>query len=281
MYVKIPRQSIKRMEIVMTDCKMTLDQVVKKYGCTYAINGGLYNMKTGKVNDIPLRVNGQTAATSKYGYWMLAWNNGPDMKMIHSKDMEQYKWAIACGTMLKDGQQTSFPYSAAQGGNRGRTGFGDDKNNVILYCTTDKKNPMTPEELRAEMQKIGALDAIMLDSGGSSQMYNNGTYLWAEHRKVANWICVWTTESENKITPIEQIKCPFQEPTENIKYGSRGNGVKWVQWHLNKAFGNRLVVDGICGTTTKNYIIQYQKIRKLAPDGICGKATRKALKQGV
>ena len=30
MYVKIPRNIISRMEIVMTDCKLTLQQVVQK-----------------------------------------------------------------------------------------------------------------------------------------------------------------------------------------------------------------------------------------------------------
>ena len=284
MYVKIPKNIISRMEIVMTDCKLTLQQVIQKTGCTYAINGGLYDMKTGKPNAIPLRVAGKTVATSKDGYWMLAWNKGPDMKMIHSKDMANYQYAIACATMLKDGQNTYFTYTSAQGGKRGRTGFGDDKDNIILYCTTDTNGAQTPQQLRTNMKNIGALDAIMLDCGGSSQMYNNGIYLQAERRKVAYWICVWTTPTtSNSITPIEQNQCPFREPTINLRQGSRGEGVKWLQWHLNKFLGRKaLVEDGIFGAGTKNALINFQKSVFTNPkdwDGICGVQTRKKLKE--
>jgi hypothetical protein len=90
------------MEIIITDRKLSLAQVIEKYKCNYAINGGLYDMKTGELCDIPLRVGGITMATSPCGYWMLAWNTGSDIKMIHSKDMSKYKYAIACATMLKD-----------------------------------------------------------------------------------------------------------------------------------------------------------------------------------
>ena len=276
MYIKIPKNAITRMEIIMTDCKMTLQQVIQKYGCKYAINGGLYDMKTGKSNAIPLRIDGKTIATSSDGYWMLAWNKGSDIKMIHSKDMAQYKYAIACATMLKDGQNSYFTYTSAQGGKRGRTGFGDDKDNVILYCTTDTNGAQTPEQLRTSMKNIGALDAIMLDCGGSSQMYNNGVYLQAEHRKVAYWICVWTTPTtSNSITPIEQTQCPFRE-------SSRGEGVKWLQWYLNKTLGRKVLVeDGVFGAGTKNALINFQKSVFTNPkdwDGICGTQTRQKLK---
>ena len=277
MYIKIPKEKITRMEIVMTDCKMTLQQVVQKYGCKYAINGGLYDMKTGKPNAIPLRVNNKTIATSNDGYWMLAWNSGSDIKMIHSKDMNKYKYAIACATMLKDGQNTYFTYTSAQGGRRGRTGFGEDKDNVILYCTTDTNGAQTPEQLRTSMKNIGTLNAIMLDCGGSSQMYNNGTYLQAEKRKVAYWICVWT--EENKITPIDKETCPFREPTVTIKYGSRGEGAKWVQWYLNKVNNINLVVDGIFGNASKNALVAYQKKKGLIADALCGANTRNSLKK--
>ena len=180
MYVKIPKAKIARMEIVVTDCKMSLAQVVEKYQCKYAINGGLYDMRTGRLCAIPLRSKGKTLATSPYGYWMMAWNTGSDLCMIHSKDMEKWQNAIACATMLKDGANTTFNYDAAQGGTRGRTGFGDNANEVILYVTTDSNSPMKPEKLRENMRNIGAKNAIMLDCGGSSQMYNNGTYLQAE-----------------------------------------------------------------------------------------------------
>ena len=57
MYVKIPKSKIEKIAIVKTDCKLSLSQVVAQQQCDYAINGGLYDMRTGKVNPIPLRIN--------------------------------------------------------------------------------------------------------------------------------------------------------------------------------------------------------------------------------
>lgn len=275
MYVKVPKSKITKMSIVKTDCKLTLAQVVEKYKCNYAVNGGLYNMKTGKINPIPLRIDGKTIATSSDGYWMMAWNTGPDICMIHSRDMNKWQNAIACSTMLKDGQNTIFTYTSAQGGIRGRTAFGDDKDNVILFVTTDKKEPMSPTALRSNCKKIGMENGIMLDSGGSSQMYNNGTYLQAEKRKVAYWICVWTEGVES---------CPYNEPTSSVKYGSSGVSAKWVQWHLDKLGFYNDNIDGIFGRLSRDALYEFQKsafTNKKEHDKICGKKTRAKLKEAV
>ena len=278
MYIKIPKKSITKMAIIKTDCKMSLQQVVQKYKCNYAINGGLYNMKTGKVNAIPLRIDGKTIATSPDGYWMMAWNDGSDLCMVHSKDMEKWKNAIACGTMLKDGKETIFNYTSAQGGIRGRTAIGDDDDNIHLFVTTDKKEPMSPTSLRSKCKQNGMQNGIMLDCGGSSQMYHNGTYLQAEKRKVSYWICVWT----NTVEDTTKQKCPYQEPIVNVKYGSRGNGARWVQWHLQELGFYNSDIDGVFGNNSKNALIEFQKTvfaDKDDWDGVCGKQTRMMLKK--
>ena len=266
------------MAIIKTDCKMTLQQVVQKYKCTYAINGGLYNMKTGKVNKIPLRIDGKTIATSSDGYWMMAWNEGSDLCMIHSKDMNKWKNAIACSTMLKDGKETIFNYTSAQGGIRGRTAFGDDDNNVHICVTTDKKEPMSPKALRSKCKQNGAKNMIMNDCGGSSQLYYNGVYLQAEKRKVSYWICIWTTPVTMSSTT--KPRCPYQQPTISVKYGSRGNGARWVQWYLQELGFYKGTIDGIFGNKSKEALIEFQKTvftNKDDHDGICGSMTRKKL----
>ena len=85
MDARIPIKDIKKIAIVQTDRKMTLDQVVLKYGCQYAINGGLYNTTTGRPN-CWLKVDGTIVArdAKNYGYWSYGWDIGPDIKMIHS-----------------------------------------------------------------------------------------------------------------------------------------------------------------------------------------------------
>ena len=281
MYVKIPKKDIERMEIVKTDCKLTLAQVVAKYKPDYAINGGLYNMRTGRVNPIPLQINGKTIATSKNGYWMLAWNTGSDIRMIHSSLMENSKYAVACSTMLKDGANSIFTFTAAQGGTRGRTGIGVDKDNLHLLVTTDTNGAMSPYTLRDKMKENGAKDAIMLDAGGSSQMYAKGKYYQAEKRKVSYWILVWTKKATVAEPPKNTSECPFKEPTRTIKIGAVGESVKWIQWHLKASTAPEMVVDGMFYTKTRTAVIEFQKKYGLVTDGIVGPATRSKMKEVV
>lgn len=281
MYVKIPKKDIERMEIVKTDCKLTLAQVVAKYEPDYAINGGLYNMRTGRVNPIPLRINGKTIATSKNGYWMLAWNTGSDIRMIHSSLMENSKYAVACSTMLKDGANSIFTFTAAQGGTRGRTGIGVDKDNLHLLVTTDTNGAMSPYALRDKMKENGAKDAIMLDAGGSSQMYAKGKYYQAEKRKVSYWILVWTKKATVAEPPKTTSECPFKEPTRTIKIGAVGESVKWIQWYLKASTAPEMVVDGTFYTKTRTAVIEFQKKYGLVTDGIVGPATRSKMKEVV
>jgi hypothetical protein len=81
---------------------------------------------------------------------------------------------------------------------------------------------------------------------------------------------------------------PYTEPTKNVKYGSRGNDVRWVQfalnhWHYEKTgliLG--LKVDGDFKDKTKLAVIECQKL--MFPedpkewDGIVGSKTREKLK---
>ena len=76
------------------------------------------------------------------------------------------------------------------------------------------------------------------------------------------------------------VKCPYTEPNSIIKMGAKGNGVKWVQWHLNKT-GEKLIVDGKFGALTKAAVLRFQKKQKLAVDGVVGAKTRAALKKAV
>lgn len=288
MYLKIPKNTIERMEIVQTGCKLSLSQVVSKYKPDIAFNGGLYDMDTGELCPIPLRVNGKTLATSKDGYWMMAWNTGSDLCMIHSKDMAKWKYAITCAPFLKDGANTYFNPDGGMYWVRGRTAFGDDKTNAHIFVTTDTNGATSPYKLRSSMKSNGALNAIMLDSGGSSQLYDRGKYYQAEKRKVANWILIYLKKETTSTTPTTPTAtnqttktCPYKEPTTLIKNGSRGEGAKWVQWHLNAVLNAGLVVDGIFGAKSVAALKTFQKANKLVVDGLCGVKSREVLKKSV
>ena len=79
---------------------------------------------------------------------------------------------------------------------------------------------------------------------------------------------------------VTKKKCPYAEPTKNLRYGAKGNGVKWVQWHLNQT-GEKLSVDGAFGVLTKAAVLRFQKKCKLVQDGIVGPKTRVALRKAV
>lgn len=83
--------------------------------------------------------------------------------------------------------------------------------------------------------------------------------------------------------PIEQGKCPYAEPTKNLKKGAKGEGVKWIQWMLT-ACGysvGKCGIDGDFGSTTRSAVKKFQKEKKLEVDGIVGTLTRKALKAAL
>ena len=79
---------------------------------------------------------------------------------------------------------------------------------------------------------------------------------------------------------VTKKKCPYAEPSKNLRYGAKGNGVKWVQWHLNQ-YGEKLSVDGAFGVLTKAAVLRFQKKHGLAVDGIVGPKTRAALRKAV
>lgn len=71
--------------------------------------------------------------------------------------------------------------------------------------------------------------------------------------------------------------CPYAPPAVNLRSGSTGEGVKWVQWQLDRLGYAPGKIDGIFGAATDKAVRAFQKAAKLAIDGIVGTNTRKAL----
>lgn len=69
---------------------------------------------------------------------------------------------------------------------------------------------------------------------------------------------------------------PYREPIVTLRYNSRGNSVRWLQYELNK-HGAKLIVDGVFKDKTLNALKMYQASKNLVIDGICGQKTRDAL----
>lgn len=73
---------------------------------------------------------------------------------------------------------------------------------------------------------------------------------------------------------------PYREPIINVKFNSRGNNVRWLQFELNR-YGYRLVVDGIAGEKTISALKDFQSSHGLVADGICGPLTREKLRSSL
>lgn len=86
------------------------------------------------------------------------------------------------------------------------------------------------------------------------------------------------------LTAAEDInRNPYNEPTKNVRFNSKGNDVRWCQYFLN-SHGYHLVVDGIFKKKTLEAVLSFQK--SAFPndpqewDGIVGAKTREKLKGG-
>lgn len=282
MYNKIPRKSITKIAVVLTDCNKSLQQIVAQEKCKYVINGGLYDMETGKLCDIPLRVDGKTLANSSDSYWGFAWNIGPDFCMVSSKEMTKWKNFIACTALLKDGANTWVSPAAMNTGTRGRTGIGDEPNYIHLAVTTDKSGACTTSKWRSQAKANGAVNFVMMDCGGSSQGYFDGVYVQYEKRKVRWWICIWTEEKTG--SALTTSKNPYPTPTKTIYSNSGKTAIKWLQWELvNRGFldnSDGKQIDGIMGTRTRAATKNLQSALGFTGkdvDGICGRMTREAM----
>lgn len=74
------------------------------------------------------------------------------------------------------------------------------------------------------------------------------------------------------------VRNPYKEPLLTISRGSKGDGVKWVQWELNR-HGSTLDIDGSCGPKTDQAIRNFQAKHGLVVDGKVGPKTRQSLRR--
>lgn len=188
---------IRKASIYVNTDRKTLSAIKEETGCDVVINGGLYNMATFKPL-CHLKVDGVTLVKDQYKYWGFGWDNtDTQLQMVNSyDDLDNY---ICCTAMVKDGKPTSIYYSAAQGGVRGRSAIGTLANGkVVVYCSEDgSPDAMTPKELQEYCLKHGWQNAIMLDSGGSSQCITPVRTITST-RKVHNVLCFWLKTNDEK-----------------------------------------------------------------------------------
>ncbi len=72
---------------------------------------------------------------------------------------------------------------------------------------------------------------------------------------------------------------PYQMPNYDLSYGATGDGVRWLQWYLNRLgyLDTPQEIDGIFGAKTQAALEAFQRDAGIRADGIAGRVTRAAL----
>lgn len=280
MKATIALNQIDKIEIYQNTKRYYKEKIKAITGCNYILNGAFFSrdykpLQTLKVNGYPVAKDPIYDNIKQQGYYGYGWDSIDNIQL--TRDYNKFKNFICCMNGLKDGVSQRMYYNPDVAGYRARSAIGLTKDSLVLYC--DKANK-TPEQVRDIMKSMGCQSMICLDGGGSTQGNFDGVRVdssenYGNGRICYSYILVYLKKSTNA-TPSTN-NCPYTEPTILIRYGSKGEGAKWVQWYLNK-FGNKLTVDGQFGLKSVVALKSFQSSHGLVSDGLCGTATRKALK---
>ena len=170
-------------------------QVRALTGCDLVINGGLYDLASGKPN-CHLRIDGETRAAEAWSRLGFGWQTGTaDLVMAEARGMAGYDNFIDCVELAKDGAAAALQYPSALSGVRGRTAWGTLSDGSIFAAVipdNDGEGKCTVEQLQARVLDLGACDAMMNDTGTSSQWAaGGGGERSPSGRCVRNYICFW------------------------------------------------------------------------------------------
>lgn len=249
----------RRIELYINTAKKTLAQIKKETGASHIINGGSFTSFSRP--DCQLKANGKVYVNDGYTYWGYAWDTAEDFSLAVVPCKKQNYIALIC--MLRNGENEPMNIKPAYGGCRQRTAIGTKSDgSIVLYCTQSGRYP---EQVRDEMKAAGCVDAVLLDSGDSSQCDFDGWVLRST-REVHNLILVWA----------ESAEIGSDTTVATLKKGSQGTAVRNLQNQLITC-GAKITADGDFGNLTDSAVKNFQKDMGLTADGIVGKQTFAAL----
>lgn len=234
----------------------------------------------------------QNPTYQKYVSTFIIENNKPRIEEIQSLKMT-YQYAIGGVPVMRDGKDVKFATDVKGQGWGGSSLYatkhifiGLKKNDDTIYILSYKTktyNMILTAEAYKKFSSMGFYDVIKLDGGGSHYVKVEGKVVdsMSENRLINNIIVITpskTTTSKPEPKPtVSESKNPYTMPKTNLRKGSIGSGVKWLQWQLNNLGYDCGKLDGIFGGGTRAQVLKFQKDNKLDADGIVGAKTREAL----
>ena len=231
MVIKIPRNQIKKIDIINIQGGMTASQVYSKYKPDYLINLALYDMATGT------NITYLKDENVESGYLFTEDGIGikGDNELVFCNKNDNVRDFVAGSPiLLKNGEKCidwGNKYSSYVDGCHIRSAIGLNNQNIFL-CTSDKEATL---DTIAEVLKAEECDyAINLDGGGSSHLQKGEKVYRKSTRANVSWLLIYTKEA-NKM------------PTICLDYGhgastagKRSPDCTLLEYEFNRDVGRRL-----------------------------------------
>lgn len=168
--------------------RLTLEEIKENTGATHAVNGYFFD---GQLNPLGwLVIDGKVISRSDYNDWGLGIIGGKPV--MTTNRAESFLDGVP---ILKEGAKLnrSLTPDVARRAERTAIGWTEDLR-VVLWCEREK---LTREELQDKLLALGAVDALMMDGGGSTQCIYPDRVLYSS-RIVATVILFWEEKTMSK-----------------------------------------------------------------------------------
>lgn len=200
MITLIPRERVKKIDLYVNQDRKTMTAIQQETGCTYILNGGLYDMaKFQAINHLTVDGKVLSANGNPYGYGI----KGTTMTFSYGNNVKAPDFLGAYPVLVRDGKATGAAAPVGLEGYRPRSAVGITKDgDVVLLCEQANRSL---DGIAQELVEMGCETAINLDGGGSAQCIFDGEALKAS-RIVHNYLLIWTGEQEDKPTDENENK---------------------------------------------------------------------------
>lgn len=245
MITRIPHERITKIGLYVNTGRKTMAAIQQETGCTYILNGGLYDMaKFQAINHLTVDGKVLSANGNPYGYGI----KGTTMIFSYGNNVKADNFLGAYPVLVRDGKATGAAAPVGLEGYRPRSAVGVTKDgDVVLLCEQGNRSL---DGIAQELVEMGCDTAINLDGGGSSQCIFDGEALNAS-RIVHNYLLIWTGEQEDKPTNEEKEECDMLKVLLIAGHGAGDPGAvsgSWKEADETRAVVSNLVtqLEGIC-----------------------------------
>ena len=198
MITLIPRERVKKIDLYVNQDRKTMTAIQQETGCTYILNGGLYDMaKFQAINHLTVDGKVLSANGNPYGYGI----KGATMTFSYGNNVKAPDFLGAYPVLVRDGKATGAAAPVGLEGYRPRSAVGITKDgDVVLLCEQANRSL---DGIAQELVEMGCETAINLDGGGSAQCIFDGEALKAS-RIVHNYLLIWCDDAPDKPTDDEK-----------------------------------------------------------------------------